>query len=257
MSVRLHRWGAGPPVIFLHGWTMTGAIWAPVAGRLGAASLAPDLPGHGGTTGHAPDMAGGVSLLRDLIQAEGLHDATLVGWSLGALIGWRYLAQGGTGIARMVSLDMSPRPLPAPGWDFAMRGQNADKAARGAARFRSDWPGAARAIAQGMFADPEGCAALTAIEAERLIRAQDPMAMAAFWDSLTAEDLRDAIPAITVPLLAIHGAQSRVYPPATGAWIARTAPEGQARVLAGCGHAPHLEDPDAVAAAIQNVLASA
>ncbi|HPD91002.1 MAG: alpha/beta hydrolase [Rhodobacter sp.] len=255
MTIRLHRWGAGPPVIFLHGWTMTGAIWAPVAQRLDAASLAPDLPGHGGTRGPAPSVAGGVALLADLIAQEGIAGATLVGWSLGALIGWRYLAEGGTGVARMMSLDMSPRPLPAPGWNHAMRGQSAEKAARGGARFRADWAGAARAIAQGMFADPDGCAALSAAEAERRIRAQDPVAMAAFWDSLTREDLRAAIPELTVPVLAVHGAQSRVYPPTTAGWIAAAARHGQARVLQGCGHAPHLEDPAAVAALLTAFIA--
>lgn len=237
-----------PPVILLHGWTMTGAIWAPVMDRLPARCYAPDLPAHGETRGYAPSVEGGVALLGDLIAEQGIEGATLVGWSLGALIGWRYLAGGGRGIARMVSLDMSPCPLPAPGWDFPMRGQSAEKAARGAARFRADWPGAARAIAQGMFARPE--TVQTGIEAG--IRRLDPEAMAHFWESLVAVDLRAAIPALDLPLLAIHGAESRVYAPETAAWIARAAPRGSVTVLKGCGHAPNLEDPDSTAAAIRD-----
>lgn len=248
----LHRWGPddGPPVILLHGWTMSGDIWAPVAEALGARCLAPDLPAHGATRGYPPSVAGGVALLGDLIAEDRLEGATLVGWSLGALIGWSYLARGGRGVARMVSIDMSPCPLPAPGWPYPMRGQSAAKAARGAARFRADWPGAARAIAQGMFARPEGCARMPAAEAEARIRRHDPEAMARFWESLVAEDLRDAIPALTVPLLALHGAESRVYAPETGRWIADHAARGSVRVLPGCGHAPNLERPEAVAAAI-------
>ncbi|MFN4101549.1 MAG: alpha/beta fold hydrolase, partial [Pararhodobacter sp.] len=80
--------------------------------------------------------------------------------------------------------------------------------------------------------------------------AQDPEAMARFWESLTAMDLRAEVAAMNVPLLAIHGAASRVYAPETGNWIARNAPRGQALVLNGCGHAPNLEDPKATAAAI-------
>ncbi|WP_417625544.1 alpha/beta fold hydrolase [Pararhodobacter aggregans] len=237
-----------PPVILLHGWTMTGGIWGPVMERLPARCYAPDLPAHGATTGYAPSVGGGVALLGDLIAEQGIEGATLVGWSLGALIGWRYLAGGGRGIARMVSLDMSPCPLPAPGWDFSMRGQSADKAARGAARFRADWPGAARAIAQGMFARPE--AVQPGIEAG--IRRQDPEAMARFWESLVAVDQREAIATLDLPLLAIHGAESRVYAPETGGWIARAARQGSVAVLPGCGHAPNLEDPDSTAAAIRD-----
>lgn len=249
----LHRWGPGngaAPVILLHGWTMTGAIWAPVAELLGTPCLAPDLPAHGAAQGYAPSVAGGVAQLGELIAEHGIEGATLVGWSLGALIGWSYLAEGGSGVARMVSIDMSPRPLPAPGWAYPMRGQSAEKAARGAQRFRTDWPGASRAIAQGMFARPEGSARMPAAAAEAVIRAQDPEAMALFWESLVAMDLRGAIPELNVPLLAIHGAQSRVYAPDTGRWIAGQAARGAVRVLPGCGHAPNIEAPEAVAEAI-------
>ncbi len=252
-----HLWGRGAPVLLLHGWTMGGDIWAPVAERLDAASVAPDLPAHGGTRGYDPTVAGGVALLGDLIATGGLADVTLVGWSLGALIGWQYLAQGGTGVARMVSIDMSPCPLPAEAWPHAMRGQSAAKAAQGSGRFRADWPGAARAIAQGMFARPEGCAALRSDAAMERIRRQDPEAMAQTWESLMAMDLRPAIASLAVPLLALHGAQSRVYPPQTADWLARTAPRGQALVLPGCGHAPNLEAPEAVAAAITAFMATA
>ncbi|MCC0075535.1 MAG: alpha/beta fold hydrolase [Rhodobacter sp.] len=114
MTIGAEVWGEGPPVVALHGWTMRGRIWEPVARRLDATVHAPDLPGHGATTGYAPDIAGGVVLLGDYLAAHDLHDVTLVGWSLGALIGWAYL-QGGSGrVARMVSLDMSPRPCPPP-----------------------------------------------------------------------------------------------------------------------------------------------
>ncbi|WP_323020317.1 alpha/beta hydrolase, partial [Pararhodobacter sp.] len=102
--------------------------------------------------------------------------------------------------------------------------------------------------AQGMFARPE--TVQPGIEAG--IRRQDPEAMAHFWESLVAVDLREAIPALDLPLLAIHGAESRVYAPETGAWIARAAPRGSVTVLKGCGHAPNLEDPDRTAAAIRD-----
>ncbi|PWE31636.1 hypothetical protein C4N9_01075 [Pararhodobacter marinus] len=257
MTIALHRWGTdrtGAPVILLHGWTMSGDIWAPLAQALPAPCLAPDLPGHGASTAYPATVEGGVAQLGDLIAANGLRDATLVGWSLGALIGWHYLDRGGPGIARMVSVDMSPCPLPAPGWNFPMRNQSAGKAARAAARFEQDWPRAARAIAQTMFARPQGCTAMSAGRAEARIRARDPATMARFWTSLTRTDLRDAITRLPVPLLALHGAKSRVYAPATGDWLACTAPDGRNRTLADCGHAPVLETPGATAGIIAEFI---
>ena len=249
--MHLHRWGEGPPVILLHGWTMAGDIWHPVASHLEAASIAPDLPGHGLTTGYAPTVDGGVQMLGDLIHREGVQEATLVGWSLGALIGWAYLAAGGGGIARMVSIDMSPCPLPQPGWPYAMHGQTTDKAARAGSRFASQWPAAAQAIAQGMFATAEN-PLIPATEAR--IGNNDAQAMARYWHSLTSADLRASIAQLPVPLLAIHGALSRVYPPDTATWLAQTAPQGKSLILAGAGHSPILEAPQSVAGAISTFM---
>lgn len=72
--------------------------------------------------------------------------------------------------------------------------------------------------------------------------------MARAWESLIAEDARPAVAACPVPLLAVRGARSRVYPPETADWIARAAPRGARREFAASGHAPHLEEPEAFAA---------
>ena len=244
-------------MVFLHGWTMTGGIFAPAFDRLADDfdCIAPDLPGHGRSTGLPATVAGGAAMLGDLLAD--LEGATLVGWSLGALVAWAHLDAAGAGRVRaMVSLDMSPRPLPAPGWELHLRGQTAEAARAKTAWFRQDWPAAASAIAATMFAGPSGAPALSVEAARARIAAQDADTMADFWASLVEADLRAAIARLPVPLLAIHGAESRVYPPETAEWLAATAPHGQALVIAGAGHAPHLEAPDSVCAAIARFAAN-
>ncbi len=244
-------------MVFLHGWTMTGDIFAPAFDRLADDfdCIAPDLPGHGRSTGLPATVAGGAAMLGDLLAD--LEGATLVGWSLGALIGWAHLDAAGAGRVRaMVSLDMSPRPLPAPGWSLGLRGQTAEAARAKTGWFRQDWPAAASAIAATMFAGPDGAPALSVEAARARIAAQDADTMAGFWASLVEADLREAIARLPVPLLAIHGAESRVYPAETAEWLAATAPHGQALVVPGAGHAPHLEAPDAVCAAIARFAAN-
>jgi pimeloyl-ACP methyl ester carboxylesterase len=95
--MHLHRAGKGPPLVFLHGWTMAGDIFAPAFDRLSDrfACLAPDLPGHGQSTGYPATVAGGAAMLADLLNSERLERVTLVGWSLGALVGWAHLDAGG------------------------------------------------------------------------------------------------------------------------------------------------------------------
>lgn len=230
---------------------MAGDVFDDLAARLPEFDcLAPDLPGHGGTTGHAPSVAAGAAMLTELLTRERLEGVVLVGWSLGALVAWDYLRGGAGRAAGMVSLDMSPCPVNRPGWDLGMRGQTRDNALGQAARFAQDWPGRVGPIAAGIFAGPEGAPGLSLDAARARIAAQDPGAMAAFWASLVAADLRGAVAGLPVPLLAIHGAQSRVYPSAVGDWLARAAPRGRALIIPGAGHAPHLEAPGPVARAI-------
>lgn len=251
--VHTHRRGAGPALVFLHGWTMAGDIFADAFERLSTdfTCLAPDLPGHGQTAGFATGVGGAALMLDHLLRHEGLEDVTLVGWSLGALVGWRYLEeQGGARVRAMISLDMSPCPLNGPGWDLGLCGQTADEARAKTAWFRGDWPRAARAIARTMFADASGAPGLSVDAAEARIRTQPGPVMADFWQSLVECDLRTAVQALPVPLLAIHGVQSRVYPSGAADWLARNAPRGAARIMPGAGHAPLLEAPQETCDAI-------
>jgi len=232
--------------VFLHGWTMTGDIFADAFDRLSDrfTCLAPDLPGHGRSAGFAPSIGGAAAMLDDLLCGHDLEEVTLVGWSLGALIGWEYISCYGTARLRaMISIDMSPRPLNGPGWTLGLSGQTEEQARAKSQRFRADWPGSARAIARTMFAGPEGAPGLSVAQAEARILSQPAPVMADMWDSLVASDHRATIGTLAVPLLAIHGAQSRVYPPPVADWLARTAPRGAALILPNAGHAPILEQP--------------
>lgn len=248
--IHAERWGSGPRLVLLHGWAMRGAVMAPLAAALpGFSCVAPDLPGHGLTTGYTADLPGAVAMLGDLL-ADGVP-TVLVGWSLGALVGWEWLAAHGPGPLRgMVSLDMSPRPLPEPGWDYPMSGQSADRIRARASWFGDDWPSAVAPLAAGIFASDAGAPGFPIAKAREVIASQDGPVMAGFWSSLVEADCRDAVRRLPIPLLSIHGAQSRVYPPACGDWLAAVAPQGRTLRIDGAGHAPHLERTDETAAAI-------
>jgi pimeloyl-ACP methyl ester carboxylesterase len=66
-----------------------------------------------------------------------------------------------------------------------------------------------------------------------------------------AFDIRDCLPAIRVPMLLVQGADDEYGTMAqlTAAQQAAGCPV-ETRVLAGCGHAPHLQKPDATLAAL-------
>jgi pimeloyl-[acyl-carrier protein] methyl ester esterase len=253
VSLHVHRAGSGPALVFLHGWSMEGGIFADAFARLSGRFLcmAPDLPGHGRTTGYAPTIEASVAMLDKMLAAEALEQVTLVGWSLGAAIAWRYLEACGAGrVSRMVSIDMSPAILNGDDWQLGLVGQDAAAVRAKAPWFATRWPRAAGYIAAGLFARPEGTPLLPAAEARARILDNDPTALAQFWTSLCDSDSRDFIARLPVPLLAIHGAQSRLYSMATGKWLAKAAPRASMLRFGNSGHSPHLEEPEAFAAAL-------
>ena len=238
-------------VILLHGWTMAGDVFDPLVAALGQPCEAPDLPGHG-AEGWPASIEGGARMLAALLEQG---PALVVGWSMGALVAWEHLARHGAGNVRgLVTLDMSPRPLP--DWPYGLSRQTPAQAIARAETFRADWPGAAQAMAAAMFATRDGAPTLTRAEAAARIAARDPAVMVPFWPQILAADYRATVAALPVPCLALHGAQSRIYPPACADWIAAKAPRGQAMILDGAGHAPFLERTAQTAAAIRAFMDS-
>ena len=74
-------------------------------------------------------------------------------------------------------------------------------------------------------------------ELARLLRTAGQGAMPSVWDRL---------PQLELPVLCLAGALDETYV-AAGRKMAALLPRGTFRAIAGCGHAPQLEDPAAVA----------
>ena len=93
--------GTGKPVVFVHGWTLSSAIWRDQLGWLadhGLRAVAYDRRGHGQSTkptsGYDYDtLSGDLAAVLDRLD---LSDVTLVGHSMGSGEVVRYLARHGT-----------------------------------------------------------------------------------------------------------------------------------------------------------------
>jgi pimeloyl-ACP methyl ester carboxylesterase len=115
--VRLLSHGSGPPLVLLHGVSLSAAVWAPLFTALsGWRLLAIDLPGHGLSD---PDRyrSGQVrprarELIDDIFDALGLDEASVVGHSLGGMLALWYAAAGTTRISRLVAIGEPAVALP-------------------------------------------------------------------------------------------------------------------------------------------------
>lgn len=119
-TVRYLEGGAGPPLLFLHGWTGVGPE-DPLLNALARTHhvFAPYLPGYGETEDCAElrDMLDYTLLGWDLVEAFDLRDPILVGHSLGGMIAAEMAAIAPREVSRLVlvapaGLWLDDHPIP-------------------------------------------------------------------------------------------------------------------------------------------------
>lgn len=137
-------WGSGRPVVFSHGWPLSGEAWTEqmrLVAEHGYRAIAHDRRGHGrsgnGWTGHHMDTY--ADDLAQLVEHLDLHDAVLVGHSTGGGEVTRYLGRHGTGRVSkavllgavpplMLQTDANPGGLPRSAFDAIRDGVASDRA---------------------------------------------------------------------------------------------------------------------------------
>ncbi len=229
-------------VVLLHGFTQTGASWRPVIAELGERyrALAPDLRGHGRSSGARPVSFEGV--VGD-VAAFAPERFVLVGYSMGGRIALHVALAHPERVTRLVLLGATA------GIEDA--GERAERRAadeRLAAEVEREGVEAfvRRWAAQPLFADQP--AELTAAaHVDRLrntagglaaaLRGIGTGAMAPLWSHL---------PELTMPVVALAGERDERFR-ALAERIAAAVPRGEHAVIPAAGHAAHLEAPAEVA----------
>ena len=108
--------GQGDPIVLIPGWTFTTEVFHKQIEHFQKTNrvIAIDPRSHGrsSVTMHGNDYVTHGTDLAKVIEALGLVDVTLVGWSFGCLTMWEYVRQHGTrNVKSFVFVDLSPKPL--------------------------------------------------------------------------------------------------------------------------------------------------
>lgn len=249
--------GAGAAIVLLHGWSCHGGFFPGQFEELARDFhlLAPDLPGHGrtGIAGPPLSIEAAADASAQMIEARGLRDVLLVGWSMGAAVAWSILSRHGCArIAGLVTVDMSPRPLNDATWRLGLHdGLDLERSDRAAAAMPGSWPAFTDRVVQSLFADGLSQDPKLAEWARNEIARCDPNSMATMWRSLTAQDFRALQPRIDRPALIAYGGKSALYGPGVFSWTAAQAPRARLARFDHSGHAPHLTEAGAFNAAIK------
>lgn len=252
-GVELHHEsrGEGEPVLFLHGFPFTGALWDPVVERLdgGWRCILPDLRGMGRSPATAAagmdDYADDLARLLDALGET--RPVVLVGMSMGGYVAFAFARRHPERVRALALVATRAQADTEEG----ARGRlaTADRVLREGSRvvaddmvgklFGASAPGELRARWHAIMAatPPEGVAAVL-------------RAMAARPDSFGT--LRE----LDGPVLVVVGEEDGIAPVEDGRRMAEAARAGRLVTVPGAGHMVPVERPDAVADALWRFLDS-
>jgi pimeloyl-ACP methyl ester carboxylesterase len=117
LRVRVLSHGSGPPLLLLHGVSLSAAVWAPLFAHVpGFRLLAVDLPGHGLSDPvryqRGQVRAHAHRLIDDILDALGLDRVPVVGHSLGGMFALWHAAAGYQRISELSAVGVPAVALP-------------------------------------------------------------------------------------------------------------------------------------------------
>lgn len=230
-AARIHSraGGAGPPVVLLHGYGVSGRYFLPLAELLVAdcATFVPDLPGHGGTkqSGKVLGVAGLAEVLGDWLESIAVDRPVLVSNSMGTQIATELAARRPELVGPMVLIGptVDPGRRGAPHQLFGALRESRDPALLGVAARDGLRPNIRQLLA-----------------AARSVLADRP-------------ELR--LPLIEQPTVVVHGERDGFVSREWAQRVAALLPNGRLVVVPGEPHAVHFTKPGLVAGIVRELLA--
>ncbi len=247
--------GSGSPLILLHGWTASHAIWNPLPETLQQHHLVicPDARGHGShplTIMQPPDIARLARDVLNLLDHYGLEQAAIAGHSMGALTLWQFIRDYGCErLSHLCIVDQSPKLMTDASWPNGIYGDfDGARSQQLIDDLKTDFAEAVtRLIAIGLNAkaretyerDSRGWQ-----QTRQNLRKLDPDPLIAIWKSLVAADYRDVLSRIDIPTLLVWGTESNFYTPATAQFLLNHIPAATLESYDGADHCPQLQQPE-------------
>ena len=238
--------GQGPPLVMLHGWSLSGSVFHEVAAALAGdfQVFCPDLCGHGWSDpGASCSLQSLADDLGDWLSSLDLPAPALLGWSLGGQVAMQLAGQAPSSLGRLLLVSTTPCFCRKKDWPHGLP----------PAQVRSMGRQLQRAYLKTLgeffdlqFADETPTAArrreILAFSA-RASRLPQPDDCLATLNLLGTEDLRPAVSRLACPVLVMHGSRDRIIPWQAGRYLARTIAGARLQLLEGVGHAPFISRP--------------
>jgi pimeloyl-ACP methyl ester carboxylesterase len=239
--------GTQPTVVLLHGAGFDHTTWALHSRWLahhGHNVLAPDLPGHGRSSGTPiPTIAGMADWTAALLDAAGASKARLVGHSMGSLIAIETAARHPSKVTALSLIGTAATMTVGPDLLKAAEANDAsaiDMVSIWGLGFQAELGGS---LAPGLWMHSGAQRVLGQCRPGVLFN--DLSACNAYQGALTAAAQ------VTVPTTFILGERDMMTPAKAGKALAAALPNSRTVVLRGAGHMMMAERPDELLAALQ------
>ena len=241
--------GEGPPLILLHGWAMSSAVFQELLTILAGSCrvLVPDLPGHGRSD--VPKVLTLSALAEDLgfwITGLNLHSFSLGGWSLGGQLALSLASSSlSLPIHRLLLIATTPCFVAGPDWPVGLPEKEVRAMGRGV---RQDFLRTMERFFHLQFEAGE----LTRDRLREIVRfalpdgsLPEPRIALEGLEILQRTDLRSRLADIALPTLVLHGEMDLIVPAGAGCYLANQLPGARYCEFSGVGHAPFLSRPEA------------
>jgi pimeloyl-ACP methyl ester carboxylesterase len=235
----------GMPIVLIHGFTGAIEWWdrmTPLLARRHRV-VAVDLLGHGGSEkpGSGYSMENQAKLVSEALHRLGVRDATVVGHSMGAVVGTALIELSPPLVKRLVIVDQAP-DSDGYGADLPFAASLTFTPVLGEALWRMtpDF-----AIEDGLsvgFAPDYDVPSEFVEDFRRLTYSSYDGSAAGESDYTDALPLDERLGGGDVPLLAIFGVEEQIYDP-EDSLAAYAAIGAETRLVPGAGHSPNVEKP--------------
>ncbi|WP_410569499.1 alpha/beta fold hydrolase [Amycolatopsis sp. cmx-4-61] len=245
-GIRLHYEdaGAGPALLFLHGWGTSGRVWQSCLPDLVRDHRVVTLDWRGcGRSDHPAEgntIDGVTEDLAAVVKALAIKP-TVVGSSIGGVFATELALAHPDLVERVVAVD-SPGYWPSTGMRKLvqdLRVRLVDDRAGALAGWVPNWfaPGASRELVDWTV--------------RQLL--DSGVYIDALFTECTTYDPRPRLAGLAVPITYLHGELDAEIPLEVPRACAAETPGARVHVLAGCGHLPHQENPRAFTAALREI----
>lgn len=232
-------------VTLLHGFTQDGSSWLPVLEHLAAFDVStPDLPGHGASPTPPRDIPGMAALVAELGESD------VIGYSMGGRVALQLAIDAPEKVGRLVLVGANPgiidemrrdaRRTADERWIRLLRDIGIDV-------FLAQW------LAQPMFG---GFTQEQITEMVQRRSGSNPETLASSLELAgvgVMAPMWDRLDDIAHQTLIVVGSKDRKFS-AIADQMAGKIPNSQVAIIAGAGHAAHLEDPVAFTALVREFL---